>query len=184
MKSAPFRIVAYLVSALLLFSEFDSLAARGGRSGGGGGHAASRGGGGHAVSRGGGGGRVGGMGGGGRSAQASRPSVSGGGFGGGGSKAASRPNTSRAGGMVPRKNVSGGTINRSQAASQIKSPAKGTGTGLPSVAQGRKPGTGASGNKGFPDLAGKTGGSQVANKVQGGKGGQLAGKVHVGKIVV
>jgi hypothetical protein len=121
---------------------------------------------------------VGGMGGGGRSAHASRPSVSGGGFGGGGSRAVSRASASRAGGMVPKKNVSGGTINRSQAASKIKSSSKGTGTGLPSVAQGKRPGAGAGGNKSFPDLAAKTGRGQVANKVQGAKGGQLAGKVQ------
>ena len=176
MNSASFRIIAYLASAFLLLSECESLAARGGgggggRGGGGGGHAVSRGGGG-------GGGRVGGVGGGGRSAGASRPAVSGGGYGGGGSKVASRPSSSRAGGLVPNKNVGGGNINKSQAASKITSSPKGTGTSLPSVAQGKKPGAGARGNKGFPDLAGKTGGSQVAGKVQGAKGGQLAGKVQ------
>jgi hypothetical protein len=55
---------------------------------------------------------------------------------------------------------------------------QGTGTGLPSVAQGKKPGAGAGGNKSFPDLGGKTGGGQLADKVQGAKGGQLAGKVQ------
>ena len=186
MKFASLRMLACLASAFFLVSESESLAAHGGGGrhggGGGGGHAAARGGGGgggHAVSRGGGGGgRVGGMGGGGRSAHTSRPSVSGGGYGGGGSKIASRPSSSHAGGMVPRKNVSGGNINRSQAASKIKSPSKGTGTGLPSVAQGKKPGAGIGGNKSFPDLTGKTGGGQLANKVQGAKGGQLAGKVQ------
>jgi hypothetical protein len=180
MKSGSCRMLAYLAGALLLVSESESLAAHGGHGGGGGGHAGGRGGGGgHAASRGGGGGgRVGGMGGGGRSAQVSRPSVSGGGYGGGGSRVASRPSSSHAGGMVPRKNVSGGNFNRSQAASKIKSPSQGTGTGLPSVAQGKKPGAGAGGNKSFPDLAGKTGGGQLADKVQGAKGGQLAGKVQ------
>jgi hypothetical protein len=173
MKSASFRMLACLAGAFLLVSESGSLAAHGGggrHGGGGGGRAVSRGGGG-------GGGRVGGIGGGGRSAHASRPSVSGGGYGGGGSRVASRPSGSHAGGMVPRKSVSGGNINRSQAASKIKSPSKGTGTGLPSVAQGKKPGAGTGGNKSFPDLAGKTGGGQLADKVQGAKGGQLAGKV-------
>src|SRR5271155_3976829 len=175
MKSASFRMLACLAGAFLLVSESESLAAHGGGrhgGGGGGGHAAGRGGGGgHAVSRGGGGGgRAGGMGGGGRSAQASRPSVSGGGYGGGGSRVASRPSSSRAGGMVPKKNVSGGNINRSQAASKVKSPSRGTGTGLPSVAQGKKPGAVTGGNKSFPDLAGKTGGGQLADKVQGAKG--------------
>src|SRR5277367_3354117 len=184
MKSASFRMLACLAGIFLLVSESESLAAHGGGGrhggGGGGGHAAGRGGGGgHAVSRGGGGGgRAGGMGGGGRSAHASRPSVSGGGYGGGGSRVASRPSSSRAGGMVPKKNVSGGNINRSQAASKVKSPSRGTGTGLPSVAQGKKPGAVTGGNKSFPDLAGKTGGGQLADKVQGAKGGQLAGKVQ------
>ena len=59
------------------------------------------------------------------------------------------------GAWCPNRNVSGGNINRSQAAAKIKSPTKGTGTGLPSVAQGKKPGAGAGGNKGFPDVAGK-----------------------------
>jgi hypothetical protein len=174
MKFASFRMLTSLVSVLILvLSGLESFAARGGggrRGGGGGGHAVSRGGGG--------GGRVGGMGGGPRSAHASRPAVSGGGYGGGGSKAASRPSSSRAGGMVPKKNVSGGNINKSQAASKIKSSSKGTGTGLPSVAQGKKPGAGTGGNKGFPDLAGKTGSGQLAGKAQGAKGGQLAGKVQ------
>ena len=84
--------------------------------------------------------------------------------------------------MVPKKNVSGGTINKSQAASKVKSPSKGTGTGLPSVAQGKKPGTGAGGNKDFSNLAGKTGGGQLADKAQGAKGGQLAGKVQGGQM--
>jgi hypothetical protein len=117
------------------------------------------------------------MGGGGRAV--SRPAVSGGGYGGGGSRVALRPRSSSSfGGLVPNKNVGGGNINKSQAVSKYKSLPKGTGTGLPSVAQGKKPGAGAGGNKGFPDLAGKTGGGQVAGKVQGAKGGQLAGKVQ------
>jgi hypothetical protein len=209
MNSASFRIIAYLASAFLLLSEFDSLAARGGGGrGGGGGRAASRGGGGSYS-------RAGGMGGGGRSAGGSRPSVSGGGYGGGGrsaggsrssvsgggysgggrsaggsrssvsggesdgySRFSSRQSSSRSGGLVPNSNVAGGTLNRSQAAAKTKSSPKGTGTGLPSVAQRNKPGAGAAGNKGFPDLAGKTGGGQIASKAQGAKGGQRAGKVQ------
>jgi hypothetical protein len=43
----------------------------------------------------------------------------------------------------------------------------------------RNPGGGAAGNKGFPDLAGKTDGGQVAGKLQGGaQKGQLAGKLQ------
>jgi hypothetical protein len=178
MKSASFRVLAYLVSALLLLSGIDTFAARGGGRGGSGGRGG--GGGGHAASRGGGGGRAGGMAGGGRSsAHASRPAVSGGGYGGGGSRVASRPSSSgRAGGMVPRQNAGSGNANRSQAASKIKSSAKGTGTGLPSVAQGKRPGTGTGGGKGFPDLGGQTGGSRLGDKAQGAKGGQVAGKVQ------
>ena len=149
----------------------------GGRDGGGG-HAVSRGGGGggsgrHAVSRGGGGGRVAGMAGGGRAAN--RPSVSGGGFGGGGSRTVSRPKSNSAGILAPNKNVAGGNINRSQAASKVQSRPKGSGSALPSFAQGKKPGTGARGNKSLPDIADKTGSGQLAGKAQGAKGGKLQG---------
>jgi hypothetical protein len=175
MKSASLRLLACLVCNLVVLWGTDSLAARGGggrRGGGGGGHAISRGG----------GGRVGGMAGGGRSsAHVSRPAVSGGGFGGGGSRVASRPNSgSRTGGMVPKQNISGGSVKRSQAASKISS--KGTGTGLPSVAQGKKKGAGVGGNKGFPDVGGKTGGGQVADRAQNAKGGQRAGKGQGGQL--
>jgi hypothetical protein len=176
MKSASFRILAYLVSALVLLSQSDSFAAHGGgRRGGGGG--------GHAAGGGGGGGRAGGMAGGGRSsAHAGRPAVSGGGFDGGGSKVASgHSGSNRSGGMVPKQNISGGNIHKSQSASRTKSPSKGTGTGLPSVDQGKKPGGGAVGNKGFPDVGAKTGGGRVADRGQGAKGGQLADKVQAGK---
>jgi len=43
-------------------------------------------------------------------------------------------------GLFRTINVGGGNLNKSQAASKIKSSPKGTGTGLPSVAQGKKPG--------------------------------------------
>jgi hypothetical protein len=49
---------------------------------------------------------------------------------------------------------------------------------LPSVAQGNRPGAGAGANKGFPNIADKTGGGQLAGKVQGAQGGQLAGKIQ------
>ncbi len=86
----------------------------------------------------------------------------------------SRPSGSHAGGLVPK---SGGEskINRSQIASKAQSHPKGSGTALPSIAQGKKPGAGAGGNKSFPDLAGKTGGGKLAGKAQGAQGGKLQG---------
>jgi hypothetical protein len=97
-------------------------------------------------------GRVGGMGGGGRAVGVSRSSVFGGGFrggGGGGSRVASRPGSSRAGGLVPNKNVGGANINKSQVASMIQSRPKGTG-----LVQGAQ-------------------GGQVVGRLHGGSGGQL-----------
>ena len=180
MNTGLFKVFVVLSAAIfLLMIENESFAARGGGGRAGGGGGGRGGGGGHAVSRGGGGGggRAGGMGGGGR-ASGSRPAVSGGGYGGGGSRTVSRPDSSRAGGLAPNKNVAGGNINRSQAASKVQSRPKGSGSALPSVAQGKKPGTGAGGNKSFPDIADKTGRGQLAGKAQGAKGGQLAGKVQ------
>ena len=165
MKRVLFRILVLGLGALLLIAQTESLAARGGGGGGG---------------RGGGGGfsRAGGMGGGGRGGGYSRPSVSRGGYGGGGqARNVSRP-SNPAGGMAPNRNVAGGNINRSQASSKVQSRPKGSGSGLPSVAQGNRPGAGAGGNKGFPNIADKTGGGQLAGKGQGARGGQLAGKVQ------
>jgi hypothetical protein len=177
MKRVLFRILVLGLGALMLLAQTESFAARGGGGRGGGG------GGGRAVSRGGGGGysRAGGMGGGGRGGGSSRPSVSRGGYGGGGSRAGqtrnvSRSSGNRAGGMAPNRNITGGNINRSQASSKIQSRPKGSGSGLPSVAQGNKPGAGARGNKGFPNIADKTGGGQLAGRGQGAGGGQLAGR--------
>jgi hypothetical protein len=180
MKPAIFRILVLGLGAIFLLAQTEPLAARGGRGGGGRG-----GGGGRAVSRGGGGGggrsfsRPGGMGGGGRGGGYSRPSVSGGGYGGGGGRArtAQRPSGSRAGGLAPKKNVAGGNINRSQVSNKIQSRPKGSGSALPSVAQGNRPGAGAGANKGFPDVSGGRGGAgQLAGKGQGAGGGKLAGK--------
>ncbi len=219
MKTASWKMVIYLSTAILLGLELQSLAAHGGGrrgGGGGGGHSFSRGGGGsHSFSRGSGGrsfggssGRVGGMGGGGRSSGFSRPSVSGGGYGGGGrysgggghgggmsysggsghgggggggfndsSMVSSRFSASQEGGLVPTRNVTGGNINRSEAASRIKASSVSTGTGLPSIAQGKRPVTGPADNRGFPELAGKGSGGQLAGKAQGVGGGQLSGKL-------
>jgi hypothetical protein len=182
MKRVLFRILVLGLGALMLLAQTESFAARGGGGRGGGG------GGGRAVSRGGGGGysRAGGMGGGGRGGGYSRPSVSRGDYGGGGSRAGqtrnvSRSSGNRAGGMAPNRNVTGGNINRSQASSKIQSRPKGSGSGLPSVAQGNRAGAGAGGNKGFPNIADKTGGRQLAGRGQGAGGGQLAGKVQGGQ---
>jgi hypothetical protein len=171
-KPALFRILVLVAGALVLFAQTESSAARGGGGRGAGG------GGGRAVSRGGGGGasRVGGMGGGGRrSGSISRSSVSAGGYraGGGQNRNVSRPNSNRAGGLAPNKNVTGGNINRSEASSKIQSRPKGSGSALPSVAQGNRPGTGAGGNRGFPNVADKTGGGQLAGRAQGVRGSQL-----------
>ena len=56
---------------------------------------------------------------------------------------------------------------------QIQSRPKGSGAALPSVAQGNRPGTGAGGNRGFPNVADKTGGGQLAGRAQGARGGQF-----------
>ena len=182
MKPVLFRILVLLAGALVLFAQTESLAARGGGGRGGGGR-----GGGRAVSRGGGGGvsRAGGMGGGGRvGGSSSRSSVSGGGYRAGGSqnRNVSQPSSNRAGGLAPNKNVAGGNINRSQASSKVQSRPKGSGSALPSVAQGNRAGTGAAGNRGFPNVADKTGGGQLAGRAQGVRGSQL-GAVAGGAVV-
>jgi hypothetical protein len=186
MKPVLFRILVLGLGALFLLAETDSLMARG-RGGGGGGRGGG-GGGGRSVSRGGGGGgrsvsRPGGMGGGGGRSVSSRPSVSGGGYrggtnyrgGGGQDRTAQRPSGNRAGGLAPNKNIAGGNINRSEVSSKIQSRPKGSGSALPSVAQGGKRGVGAGGKKGFPDVGGKTGAGQLAARGQGAAGGKLQG---------
>jgi hypothetical protein len=148
-----------------LAGAWQTVSTTGGRGGGGGG--------GRSMSRGGGGGRsssrAGGMGGGGGRSVSSRPSVSGGGYrggtrysGGGQARTAQRPTGNRAGGLAPNKNIAGGNMNRSQVSSKIQSRPKGSGSALPSVAQGGKRGAGAGGDKGFPDVGGRTGAGQLA----------------------
>jgi hypothetical protein len=185
MKSVLFRILVLALGGIVLLAQTDSLAARGGR--GGGGRGGGGGGGGRSMSRGGGGGRspsrAGGMGGGGGRSVSSRPSVSGGGYrggtsyrgGGGQARAAQRPSGNRAGGLAPNKNIAGGNMNRSQAASKIQSRPKGSGSALPSVAQGGKRGAGAGGDKGFPDVGGRAGAGQLAGRGQGAAGGKVQG---------
>jgi hypothetical protein len=187
MKSALFRILVLALGSIVLLAQTDSLAARGGR-GGGGGRSTSRGGGGggRSMSRGGGGGRssgrASGMGGGGGRSVSSRPSVSGGGYrggtrynGGGQARTAQRPSGNRAGGLAPNKNIAGGNANRSQISSKNQSRPKGSGSALPSVAQGGKRGAGAGSNKGFPDVGGRAGAGQLAGKGQGAGSGKLQG---------
>jgi hypothetical protein len=178
MKSVLFRILVLILGGIVLLAQTDSLAARGGRGGGGRGAGGSRGGGGgRSVSR------SGGMGGGGGRSFSTRPSVSGGGYrggtgyrgGGGQARTAQRPSGNRAGGLAPNKNIAGGNINRSQVSSKIQSRLKGSGSALPSVAQGGKRGAGAGGNKGFPDVGGRAGAGQLAGRGQGAGGGKLQG---------
>src|SRR5437764_10708446 len=129
MKSALLKALALALGVFLLLSESESLLARGGRGGGGG------------RAGGGGGARAGGMGGGGRSFSAHRPAVSSGGFGGGGGLSrpqnVSRRSSSRPGGMVPNKNISGGNLKGSQAASKVQSRPRGSASSLPSTAQAK-----------------------------------------------
>jgi hypothetical protein len=181
MKRVLFRILVLGLGALVLLAQTESFAARGGggrgggggggRGGGGGGGRGGGGGGGRAVSRGGGGGagRVGGMGGGGRGGGfSSRPSVSGGGYRGGGGQTrnVSRPSSNRAGGLAPNKNVAGGNVNRSQVSSKIQSRPNGSGSALPSVAQGNRRGTGAGGTKGSPMLRTKLAAANSRGKLK------------------
>jgi hypothetical protein len=183
MKLVLFRILVLVLGGIVLLAQTDSLAARGGGGGGrGGGRGAGR-----SMSRWGGGGRTssraGGMGGGGGRSSSSRPSVSGGGYRGGTSyrgsggqaRTAQRPSGNRAGGLAPNKNIAGGNMNRSQVSSKIQSRPKGSGSALPSVAQGGKRGAGAGGDKGFPDVGARAGAGQLAGKGQGAGGGKLQG---------
>src|SRR6266446_1441137 len=173
MKSVLFRILVLVLGGIVLLAQTDSLAA----GGGGGGRGGGGGGGGRSMSRG------GGMGGGGGRSVSSRPSVSGGGYrggtrysGGGQARTAQRPSGNRAGGLAPNKNIAGGNINRTQVSSKIQSRPKGSGSALPSVAQGGKRGAGAGGNnKGFPDVGGRAGAGQLAGRGQGAGGGKLQG---------
>src|SRR6266478_3062044 len=76
--------------------------------------------------------------------------------GSGGSRNVSRPSTRNGGGRLPNKTAGGSTINRSEAASKIQSRPKGSGSTLPSLAEGKRPSGGTRGDKGnFPNIAGK-----------------------------
>src|SRR5271165_4022682 len=64
-----------------------------------------------------------------------------------------RPGSSRTGGLAPNSKLAGGGPGQ-QFPSKIQSLPKGSGSVLPSIAQGHLPGAGPAG-KGFPDLSGK-----------------------------
>jgi len=109
--------------------------------------------------------RAGGLPGGGppRAGGFNRPSVPGGGFRGGGAPRPQTPprapNTSplgsgRMGGLAPKSNLAGGGNKQPQFPSKVQSLPQGSGSVLPSLAQGNKPGPGPQG-KGFPDISGK-----------------------------
>src|SRR6201987_2582462 len=109
-----------------------------------------------------------------RGSRFNRPSVPGGGFRGGGavprlqtpSRAPniSRPGPSRTGGLAPNGKLADGGNSQPQFPSTVQSLPKGSGSVLPSIAQGKQPGAGATQlgpgpqGKGFPDFSGKSSG--------------------------
>ena len=113
-----------------------------------------------------------------------RPSAPGGGFRGGGggpgpqtpSRAPniSRPGSSRPGGLAPKNNLAGGGAKQPQLPSKVQSLPKGSGSVLPSIAQGNQPGPGPQG-KGFPELSGK--GPGLVNGALGAGSGFALGKM-------
>ncbi|MBV8484620.1 MAG: hypothetical protein JO077_17370 [Verrucomicrobia bacterium] len=120
-----------------------------------------------------------------------RPSAPGGGFCGGGggpgpqslSRAPniSRPGSSRPGGLAPKSNLAGGGNKQPQLPSKVQFLPKGSGSVLPSIAQGNKPAPGAKQpgpglqGKGFPDLSGKSPG--LVNGALGAGAGFSPGKM-------
>jgi hypothetical protein len=72
------------------------------------------------------------------------------------------PGSDRIGGLAPKSNLAGGGNKQPQLPSKVQSLPTGSGSVLPSIAQGNKPGPGPQG-KGFPDLSGK-GPSELFNK--------------------
>src|SRR5271166_1311180 len=66
----------------------------------------------------------------------------------------SRPGPSRTGGLAPNSRLAGGGNKQPQLPSTVQSLPKGSGSVLPSIAQGKQPGPGPQG-RGFPDLSGK-----------------------------
>jgi len=120
-----------------------------------------------------------------------RPSVPGGGFRGGGavprlqtpSRAPniSRPGPGRTGGLAPNGKLAGGGNSQPQFPSTVQYLPKGSGSVLPSIAQGKQPGLGAKQlgpgpqGKGFPDFSGK--GSGLLNSGLSAGSGFALGKM-------
>jgi hypothetical protein len=81
----------------------------------------------------------------------------------------SRPGSSRTGGLVPNSKIADGGNKQPQLPSKVQSLSKGSGSVLPSIAQGNKPGLGAKqpgagpAGKGFTNLSGR-GTDQLFNK--------------------
>jgi hypothetical protein len=89
-----------------------------------------------------------------------------------------RLGSSRTGGLAPNSKLAAGGTNRLQLPSKIQSLPKGSGSVLPSIAQGNKLGPGPQG-KGFPGLSGK--GPGLANSALGaGSGFGLSRMVGAG----
>ena len=76
----------------------------------------------------------------------------------------SQPGSSRTGGLAPNSKLAGGGNRQPQFPSTVQSLPKGSGSVLPSIAQGKLPGAGPEG-KGFPDLSGK-GPGELLNRAQ------------------
>src|SRR5271165_3704003 len=76
----------------------------------------------------------------------------------------SRPGSSLTGGLAPNSKLAGGGNKQPQLPSTVQSLPKGSGSVLPSIAQGKLPGAGPEG-KGFPDLSGK-GPGELLNRAQ------------------
>src|SRR5271165_2334179 len=82
-----------------------------------------------------------------------------------------RPGSSRTGGLAPNSKLGGGGNRQPQFPSTVQSLPKGSGSVLPSIAQGKQPGPGAKQpgpgpeGKGLPDLSGK-GPGELLNRAQ------------------
>ena len=85
-----------------------------------------------------------------------------------------RPGPSRTGGLAPTSKLAGGGNKQPQLPSKVQSLPKGSGSVLPSIAQGNKSGPGPQG-KGFPDLSGK--GPGLVNSALGAGSGFALGKM-------
>ena len=84
------------------------------------------------------------------------------------------PDPSRTGGLAPNSKLAGGGNMQPQLPSKVQSLPKGSGSVLPSFAQGNQPGPGPQG-KGFPDLSGK--GPGLLSSASGAGSGLALGKM-------